>query len=73
MRASHTVRDFDDALPGDLVFFTGHVAFHLGKGRIIHAKCHFSRITETDLFDSSQYSKEQLDILEAIGRFRSEG
>lgn len=73
MRASQTVKDFDVALPGDLVFFAGHVAFHLGKGRIIHANGHYSRISETDLFDSSQYSKELLDILEKIGRLKLEG
>lgn len=67
--ASVTVNSFEDALPGDLVFFKGHVAFHLGKGRIIHANGHFSRITETDLFDSSPYSKELLGIMEKIGRF----
>ncbi len=68
--ASVTVDGFESALPGDLVFFKGHVAFHLGKGRIIHANGHFSRITETDLFDSSPYSKELLSIVEKIGRFR---
>jgi len=68
--ASATVDGFEAALPGDLVFFKGHVAFHLGRGRIIHANGHFSRITETDLFDSSPYSKELLSIMEKIGRFK---
>ncbi len=28
---------WDDSSSGDLIFFTGHVALHLGEGRIIHA------------------------------------
>ena len=69
-KASETVPDFESALPGDLVFFEGHVAFHQGKGKIIHANGHYSRVTETDLFDSSPYSKELLEIMEKIGRFK---
>ncbi|MEM3191987.1 MAG: SH3 domain-containing C40 family peptidase [Candidatus Parvarchaeota archaeon] len=68
--ASETVKDFESAIPGDLVFFKGHVAFYLGKGKIIHANGHFSRVTETDLFDQSAYSKELLGVLEKIGRFK---
>lgn len=68
--ASDTIRDFESSLPGDLVFFKGHVAFHLGNGRIIHANGHFSRVSETDLRDSSPYSGELLGIMEKIGRFK---
>ncbi len=68
-KASDTVSDFQSALPGDLVFFKGHVAFHLGRGRIVHANGHYSRVTETDLFDDSSYSRELLNIMEKIGRF----
>lgn len=68
--ASTTISDFNCALPGDLIFFKGHVAFYLGQGRIIHANGHYSRITETDLFDKSAYSKELLEIFEKIGRFK---
>ena len=70
--ASETVKNFDLALPGDLVFFKGHVAFYLGRGRIIHANGKHSRITETDLFDKSPYSQELLRIMEKIGRFKIE-
>ena len=70
--ASETVKNFDFALPGDLVFFKGHVAFYLGHGRIIHANGKHSRITETDLFDKSPYSQELLRIMEKIGRFKIE-
>lgn len=68
-KASDTVSDFQSALPGDLVFFKGHVAFHLGRGRIVHANGHYSRVTETDLFDASSYSGELRNIMEKIGRF----
>ncbi len=70
--ASETVKNFDFALPGDLVFFKGHVAFYLGHGRIIHANGKHSRITETDLFDKSPYSQELLRIMKKIGRFKIE-
>lgn len=68
--ASETIKNLESALPGDFVFFRGHVAFYLGKGRIIHANGHFSRITVNDLFDSSDYSNMLLGIMEKIGRFK---
>lgn len=75
-RNSDQQRDFFDGLPdlehakrGDLIFFKGHVAFYLGRGKIIHANGHYSRITVNDLWDNSSYSKTLLSIMEKVGRF----
>lgn len=67
--ASRTVNNFEGAVPGDFVFFKGHVAFYLGNGKIVHANGHFSRVTENNLFDGSEYSESLLEIVEKIGRF----
>ncbi len=67
--ASITVKDFDSSLPGDLIFFKGHVAIYMGRGKIIHANGHYSRVTENDLFDGSDYSLSLMRIFEKIGRF----
>ncbi len=64
-----TIKDFDHAKKGDLIFFTGHVAFYLGNYKILHAKDTYSRITYNDLNDKSEYSKKLLKIMEKIGRF----
>jgi len=64
-----TVKNFDDAKKGDLIFFTGHVAFYLGNYKILHANGTYSRITYTDLNDKSEYSQKLLKIMEKIGRF----
>ncbi len=66
---SITVDGFDNAKKGDLIFFTGHVAFYLGNYKILHANGTYSRITYNDLNDKSEYSKRLLDIMEKIGRF----
>lgn len=63
------VPDLDHAKRGDLIFFKGHVAFYLGKGKIIHANGHYSRITINDLKDNSPYSNILLSIMEKVGRF----
>jgi len=68
--ASINVNNFENAEKGDLVFFKGHVAFYLGRGKIIHANGYYSRITMNDLTDESPYSKSLLMILEKIGRFQ---
>lgn len=62
------VPSFKEALPGDLIFFKGHVGLHLGKMRIIHANGRHASVTTTDLSDQSEYSKHLLDIFEQIGR-----
>ncbi|MGC8727045.1 MAG: C40 family peptidase [Thermoplasmata archaeon] len=67
--ASLNVEGFEDAKKGDLVFFKGHVAFYVGRGKIIHANGHYSRITINDLTDESPYSRSLLKIMEKIGRF----
>lgn len=66
---STTVDGFDNAKKGDLIFFTGHVAFYLGNYRILHANGTYSRITYNDLNDKSEYSKRLLALMEKIGRF----
>ncbi len=63
-----TVDDFSHALPGDLVFFKGHVALYLGDERIIHANGHSASVSLDNLFDNSTYSEQLLRILEKIGR-----
>lgn len=68
--ASITVSNFESALPGDLIFFKGHVALYLGKGEIVHANGTYSRITINNLFDGSNYSKILMNIFEKIGRFK---
>jgi hypothetical protein len=66
------VTSFKEALPGDLIFFEGHVGLHLGKMRIIHANGRHASVTTTDLSDHSEYSKRLLDIFEQIGRVNME-
>jgi len=67
--ASSTIRDFEAAEPGDLVFFKGHVALYLGNGLIVHANGRYSRVTVNNLFDGSEYAKLLMSIFEKIGRF----
>ena len=67
--ASATVNGISEAERGDLVFFKGHVAIYMGRGKIIHANGHYSRVSLTDLFDGSDYSKYLLQIFEKVGRF----
>ncbi len=66
---SKTIKSFDDAKKGDLIFFKGHVAFYIGNYKIVHANGTYSRITYNDLSDNSIYSKKLLSIMEKIGRF----
>jgi hypothetical protein len=63
-----TVDSFDNALPGDLVFFRGHVGLYLGHGKMIHANGHSASVSIDDLFDGGDYAKELSSIFEKIGR-----
>ena len=65
---TRTVPDFDHAIPGDLVFFRGHVALYLGDGKIVHANGHSASVSVDDLFDGSAYSQQLHSIFEKIGR-----
>lgn len=69
MNASTTVDGFDNARRGDLVFFKGHVALYMGRGRIIHANGTYSQVTVNNMFDGSQYSEYLKKIFLKIGRF----
>lgn len=62
------VGSFSESLPGDLIFFKGHVGLHLGNGIILHANGKHASVTTTDLLDGSAYSKELMSIFEKIGR-----
>jgi len=66
---SNEVKGFENAEPGDLVFFKGHVAIYLGNGQIVHANGRYSRVTVNNLFDGSEYAKILMSIFEKIGRF----
>lgn len=35
--AGYAVSSLDEALPGDLLFYSGHVAIYMGNGQIVHA------------------------------------
>ncbi len=63
-----TVPDFESALPGDLVFFEGHVGLYLGSGKMIHANGHSASVSVDDLFEESEYKKLLMSIFEKIGR-----
>ncbi len=69
MKASRTVDNFSHAVKGDLVFFKGHVAIYMGRGKIIHANGTYSMVTINNLFDGSRYSEYLKTIFLKIGRF----
>lgn len=62
------VGSLSESVPGDLIFFKGHVGLHLGKGIMIHANGKHASVTTTDLTDGSNYSKRLMEIFEKIGR-----
>lgn len=43
-----TAVSYEDARPGDLIFYGGHVAIYAGNGRIIHASSTFKQVIEGD-------------------------
>ena len=63
-----TVPGFDSALPGDLVFFKGHVGLYLGDGKMIHANGHSASVSVDNLYEESEYQKLLMSIFEKIGR-----
>lgn len=65
---TRTVDGFDDALPGDLVFFKGHVGLYLGNGKMIHANGHSASVSIDDIIHESDYQKVLMSIFEKIGR-----
>lgn len=68
---TRTVDGFDDALPGDLVFFKGHVGLYLGNGKMIHANGHSASVSIDDIIHESDYQKVLMSIFEKIGRVLS--
>jgi len=70
MSASEDVGGIRDAEKGDLLFFKGHVAIYVGRGKIIHANGHHGSVSRDWLFDGSPYSNYLLSILLKVGRFR---
>jgi gamma-D-glutamyl-L-lysine dipeptidyl-peptidase len=72
--AGEKVKDLDHANKGDLVFFKGHVALHLGGGTIIHSNLSHGGVSITDLKDGSEYSRALMSRFQGIRRFdRGEG
>ena len=65
---TETVDKFEDAVPGDLVFFKGHVGLYLGDGNMIHANGNSASVSINNLFDESKYSNYLHTIFEKIGR-----
>ena len=65
---TETVDDFESALPGDLVFFKGHVGLYLGNGKMIHANGHSASVSIDNLFEDSEYKRTLMSIFEKIGR-----
>lgn len=67
--AGAKVKDFDHARRGDLVFFVGHVALHLGNKKIVHANLSNGGVSVTDLGDGSPHSKHLMTVYQGIRRF----
>jgi len=67
------VKDLDHAERGDLVFFRGHVALHLGNKWIIHSNLSHGGVSITDLADGSEYSKILMSIFQGVRRYEAGG
>jgi len=52
------ILDLLDLLPGDLLFFPGHVGLHLGKGKMVHASGTLGQVVITDLYGRDPYSQK---------------
>ena len=70
--AGEKVKDFEHAKRGDLVFFSGHVAMHLGDQVIIHAILSHGGVSVTDLADGSDYSRRLMTVFQGIRRFEGD-
>lgn len=51
--SGYAVNSLDEALPGDLIFYSGHVGIYMGDGRIVHASTPKNGICTT----SATYTK----------------
>jgi hypothetical protein len=70
--AGEMVKGFESAKKGDLVFFKGHVALHLGGKVLIHANLTHGGVSITDLKDGSPYSNLLLSSFQGIKRFEAD-
>ncbi len=60
-------------LPGDILYFTGHVAMYLGDGLFVHATGHksYSRVTTNSLYEENPlYRADLIDLLYCFGGVR---
>ncbi len=53
--------DYDSIKSGDLLFFPGHIAISLGRGRLIHASAHRGMVAIDSLIKSDQNYRKDLD------------
>jgi len=63
------ILEFGQLVPGDLLFFPGHVGLWLGEGRMVHASAHVGQVTVTRLDPPEDpYARRLREMFEFGGR-----